>query len=711
MRRKLRRTNVRAFLALLAISPFLIWSLSSSAGNLPGRARAREAGGDVRANPLGSKALAAGMLFAPPKADLDQVRNGTAVVPINPADWVNGNAGASNSHYIEGQSIPYRMRLTNIALSTHTVDIEWDIKHSDKNAIDYITTVVRTPPQNLIELIDPCRDVAGCVNAPSPNPNGSGGFKTFTIPAPISSKAVNGNPQPQTSFAALPAADKLFRIYNGTIQNITYINNADGNFGDLNVAQSSTRIRVEFTAANSTVVLAWGGHIGSRNDWGFTAGVPNSAGGISGSPYHTRLIAFDGSGGNQDRSLSAGAVSAPAECGIACNDPQDDCGNVCVGSVHTYKSAATQDLANTYSWSFAKNPDGTPKNTSGASFVGMTNQPTVQVNAGNTAGGYTLHLEVVSAGGTTSCDLPVTVKAATDVTTGPSPVAACDDSHGPANFSVSAVGANLHYAWKVNGVAAGTDSSSLAYDPFALAPGSYTVRVDVTGDCGADFAETTLMIKPLTDITTPPEAASACDDSHGLVNFSVAASGSGTLHYVWKVDGGVVGTDSSSLAYDPFALAPGSYTVRVDVTGDCGADFAETTLTVNGKPSATIAITQECDAFAKLTATPSGGSGSGYGFSWSGPAGGIAADDGTCGPTRACILVSKTGTYTATVTDSKSCSGSQNGQLCFSLTSQGPNQASVDVQLGPPHSASPAERRSVAVALIVQIVNVFSWMI
>ncbi|MCV4820721.1 hypothetical protein OFM15_32065, partial [Escherichia coli] len=56
------------------------------------------------------------------------------------------------------------------------------------------------------------------------------------------------------------------------------------------------------TVANP--VLAWGGHIAWGGDWG----IGNSAGGINGSPYHMRLISFDGSGGNQDRSLSADAV-------------------------------------------------------------------------------------------------------------------------------------------------------------------------------------------------------------------------------------------------------------------------------------------------------------------------------------------------------------------------------------------------------------------
>ena len=116
----------------------------------------------------------------PPKADLDQVRNGTVETPTNPADWVNGNAGSSNSHYIEGQSIAYRMRLSNIAIGAHTIEVEWDIKHSSTNAIDYITTVVRTPPQNVVEVINPCRDVSPCTNAVSPTPlTGLNGFTSI----------------------------------------------------------------------------------------------------------------------------------------------------------------------------------------------------------------------------------------------------------------------------------------------------------------------------------------------------------------------------------------------------------------------------------------------------------------------------------------------------------------------------------------------------
>src|SRR5205823_2884682 len=84
---------------------------------------------------------------------------------------------------------------------------------------------------------------------------------------------------------------------------------------------SSTRITLTFTAVNATEVLAWGGHISTRKDWG----LGNSAVAIPGSPYHTRLIDLDGGGGNQDRSLSADAVIFPGSITIvkqaSPNDP------------------------------------------------------------------------------------------------------------------------------------------------------------------------------------------------------------------------------------------------------------------------------------------------------------------------------------------------------------------------------------------------------
>src|SRR5215831_449749 len=201
--------------------------------------------------------------------------------------------------------------MTELTPGPHVVVIEWDIVNNGRNAINYLTYYRR-----IAEQIDPLSGLSGSFSAPL----------TTQIPTPVPSLMVDGTPEPQASFNALPAGERLMTIYNGSITGLSYVNNSQGNLGDLTTSQSSSDLQIQFTATNSTVVLAWGGHIASRLDWG----VGHSAAGISGSPYHTRLIALDGSGGNQDRSLKATAVCAPPTNSL------DGPSQVCQGSLNTY---------------------------------------------------------------------------------------------------------------------------------------------------------------------------------------------------------------------------------------------------------------------------------------------------------------------------------------------------------------------------------------
>lgn len=239
---------------------------------------------------------------AQPAADIDQCRNGALATPVNCTGvaWVNGNAGEANSHYVEGQSVPYRSILTNLTPGNPvTITFGYDIKHSSHHAIDYLTSYDRIP-----ENVDPINGVAGVAGLPS----------TFPIPAPSST----GSPvagQPTASFNALPAGEREMSIWNGTISAISYASQ-----GNLASASAESKISITFTPSAGTVVLAWGGHIGSRLDWGFDGPTPRSAGGISGSPYHMRLDGWTlGNLGNMDRSLSAGAVIAPGNLTVIKN--------------------------------------------------------------------------------------------------------------------------------------------------------------------------------------------------------------------------------------------------------------------------------------------------------------------------------------------------------------------------------------------------------
>ncbi len=288
-----------------------------------------------------------------PSADIDQCRNGGTDNNgvVHPSDcntgtynlsggndtgWVNGNAGGSNAHYAEGLSIGYRVRLDEVPQQDIDLFLSYDTKHSDHVAIDFLTHYQCLEPHagfahGVTENIRPSDGTAFNGNftpddtEPFPNPD----FSTApagTTPANALDDCVNG---------------RVMSIWGGTLVDgqIGYDNpnqcpgvptsGFQGSFAD-GVNQATTFIRVRIHPTNASVVLGWGGHIASRTEWGFDAqGDPRSAGGISGSPYHMRLESWCFAGtnddvtnlGNQDRSLSAVAVLAPAtKSGIKFND-------------------------------------------------------------------------------------------------------------------------------------------------------------------------------------------------------------------------------------------------------------------------------------------------------------------------------------------------------------------------------------------------------
>jgi len=324
----------------------------------------------------------AGSASAAPAANLDQYRNGAADAPIaTGSNWVNGNAGAENAHFVEGYSIPYRCVMTDLPTATTIrVVFGYDIKHSGAHAIDYLTYYQRVNDPlhtdvfgHAAETFNPLAGVAG-VDATT---------TTFPFPAPTVNLSVDPDgagpggfvDQPVTSFGLLPGGERVMTLYGGTITNVQYDTAGTLPQGDLNAEQSEARIEVTFTSNSATAVLSWGGHIGRRDEWGLP-GDPQSAGGISGSPYHMRLLDWNLTNlGNQDRSLSAVAVFVPCPtCSIA-----GTTGPLCPGSAaqdYTVSIDGTCEGQSTITWSLSNN-------TSGASFNGGNTGETVSVNPGS----------------------------------------------------------------------------------------------------------------------------------------------------------------------------------------------------------------------------------------------------------------------------------------------------------------------------------------
>jgi hypothetical protein len=227
------------------------------------------------------------------------------------AQWQNGSLNETKARWFEGDSVPYRARLTDLQVGkTYNVAIQWDTTDTNKHAIDYITSYDRTvkagnPP--FTTSADPC---AGFLS-PCPSPD------TEVIPTDTvmtGSASWTGTQDPG-----------VVSVFNGSNTSLSAYSYVDVTAAGVYGASSKTGITVTFTASNTNAVLAWGGHIASRANWG----LDNAATSISGNPFHMRVTSFTSpddttckgggdscGGGNQDRALSASAVIFPASITI-----------------------------------------------------------------------------------------------------------------------------------------------------------------------------------------------------------------------------------------------------------------------------------------------------------------------------------------------------------------------------------------------------------
>jgi hypothetical protein len=226
-----------------------------------------------------------------PAANLDDCQNGTIDSPescntanaTNQGNWTNGDLNAGKAHYLEGDSVPFRMRLSDLDTSfQHSITIDWDTTKGGKHAFDYLTSFDRT-----VTDADPCVDVSPC-----------SGRTDFTV--------TPDDPN-VTGEGVTPAEHAIFSCFGCVIIGASAFSLDAPYSGD-----STTSITLTFTASQENPVIAWGAHVATRQDWGFD----NSAVAINGSPYHVGLNNLDGNGGSQDHQMQSEAAIFPAEIKI-----------------------------------------------------------------------------------------------------------------------------------------------------------------------------------------------------------------------------------------------------------------------------------------------------------------------------------------------------------------------------------------------------------
>jgi Immunoglobulin I-set domain len=255
-------------------------------------------------------------------------------------------------------------------------------------------------------------------------------------------------------------------------------------------------------------------------------------------------------------SQSATLIVNPA---TTATDPTDQM--VCQGATAGFSTTATgADLH--YAWTL----DGSPFNGDSPSI----NVPTGALSVGS----HSIGLTVTGSCGTVSQTATLTVQPTT-VASDPADATVCQGT--TAGFSTTASGADLHYAWTLDGSPFNGDSPSINVPTGSLSAGSHTIGLTVTGSCGTVSQTATLTVQASTATTDPPDQ-SACQgtDAH----FSTTASGTGPFHYAWTLDGSPFNGDSSSITVPTGSLSVGNHTVTVTTSGSCGTATQTSTLTV-----------------------------------------------------------------------------------------------------------------------------------
>ena len=121
-------------------------------------------------------------------------------------------------------------------------------------------------------------------------------------------------------------------------------------------------------------------------------------------------------------------------------------------------------------------------------------------------------------------------------------------------FSASASGGSgtySSYTWYVNGLAQiGETAQSFTYSP--VSAGSYLVTVTVTDKLGVTSAQSSaasVAVAASPTVSLAPDGPLGMDLGQIQVFTATVTGGSGTIHYQWYLNAGIVGSDSSTYSY------------------------------------------------------------------------------------------------------------------------------------------------------------------
>jgi hypothetical protein len=258
---------------------------------------------------------------------------------------------------------------------------------------------------------------------------------------------------------------------------------------------------------------------------------------------------------------------------------------VTAGQAATFSVTASGDAPLSYQWFM----NGAAAGTNSSAFS------IAQTATGQT--GAQIYVVVTNAGGSAmSATVTLTVTAAaTAPTITQQPVSVTVTVGQSAAFSVIATGtAPLTYQWFMNGTAAGTNSSTFSIAQAATGQTGAQIHVKVSNATGSATSNTvTLTVNPAAPtapaITQQPTNATVTAGQSAT--FTVTATGTAPLIYRWFMNGGAVGTNSSSYTISQTTLGQSGAQIYVKVSNAVSSATSQTvTLTVNAVQTSSVNV-------------------------------------------------------------------------------------------------------------------------
>ncbi len=260
--------------------------------------------------------------------------------------------------------------------------------------------------------------------------------------------------------------------------------------------------------------------------------------------------------------------------------------NICTGGTTTFSVVAVGDGTITYQWQ--KNSTNI---SNGGHYSGVTTATLTITGADASDAANYRCVVTAGCGSSTSFQGALTVRAATTITQQPSAQNVCPGT--TTGFSVAATGdGTVTYQWQTNGVNISNNShysgctTTTLWVTNAQSADQVNYRCVATAGCGsANSSTAALTLKAVTTITQQPVSRQA--SSGGKTNFTVAATGDGTVTYQWQTNGVNINNNSHYAGCTTASLwitnvtSADAVNYRCVVTAGCGsANSSTATLTV-----------------------------------------------------------------------------------------------------------------------------------